>query len=92
MICSIVSRILIFHGACVCQSVLVKQEIFRRNLSCVVYIFIIYVLIQNSNSEMCHPRCVFKLYGELNSVKNATLNIWLNGGVISNGKTTCFGL
>jgi len=22
-----------------------------------------------SNSEMCHPRCAFKLYGEVNSVK-----------------------
>jgi len=33
------------------------------------------------NSEVCHPRCVFKLYGEVNSVKNTTINIWLNDGV-----------
>jgi len=26
-------------------------------------------------SEVCHPRCVFKLYGEVKSVKNTTLNI-----------------
>jgi len=30
---------------------------------------------------MCHPRRVFKLYGEVNSVKNKTINIWLNDGV-----------
>jgi len=34
-----------------------------------------------SSSEMCHPCCVFKLYGEVNSVKNTTINIWLNDGV-----------
>jgi len=33
------------------------------------------------SSEVCHPRCVFKLYGEVNSVKNTTINIWLNDGV-----------
>jgi len=32
-------------------------------------------------SEVCHPRCVFKLYGEVNSVHNTTINIWLNDGV-----------
>ena len=32
-------------------------------------------------SEVCHPRCVFKLYGEVNSVKNTTMNIWLNDSV-----------
>ena len=26
------------------------------------------------NSEVCHPRCVFKLHGEVNSVKNTTIN------------------
>jgi len=31
--------------------------------------------------EVCHPRCVFKLYGKVNSVKNTTMNIWLNDGV-----------
>jgi len=34
-----------------------------------------------THSEVCHPRCVFKLYGEVNSVKNTTINIWLNDGV-----------
>ena len=24
---------------------------------------------RNLDSELCHPRCVFKLYGEVNSVK-----------------------
>jgi len=38
-------------------------------------------MYQDRNSGMCHPRCVFKLYGEVNSVKNATINIWLNDGV-----------
>jgi len=33
------------------------------------------------NSEVCHPRCVFKLYAEVSSVKNTTVNIWLNDGV-----------
>ena len=32
-------------------------------------------------SDVCHPRCVFKLYGVVNSVKNTTVNIWLNYGV-----------
>jgi len=32
-----------------------------------------------ASSEVCHPRCLFKLYGEVNSVKN-TINIWLNDG------------
>ena len=31
---------------------------------------------------MCRPRCVFKLYGEVSSVKNTTINIWLNDGVL----------
>jgi len=35
-------------------------------------------------SEVCHPLCVFKLYGEVNSVKNTTINIWLNDGVYLN--------
>jgi len=35
----------------------------------------------NMNFEVCLPCCVFKLYGEVNSVKNTTINIWLNGGV-----------
>jgi len=26
------------------------------------------------NYMVCHPRCVFKLYGEMNSVKNTTIN------------------
>ena len=33
------------------------------------------------NSEVYHPRCMFKLYAEVNSVKNTTINIWLNDGV-----------
>jgi len=32
-------------------------------------------------SEVRHRRCVFKLQGEVNSVKNTTMNIWLNDGV-----------
>ena len=27
------------------------------------------------------PFCVFKLYGEVNAVKNTTINVWLNDGV-----------
>ena len=33
------------------------------------------------NSEVCHPRCAFKLYGEVNSVKKHNYKIWLNDGV-----------
>jgi len=32
-------------------------------------------------SEVCHPRCVFKLYGEVNSVEKHNYKIWLNDGV-----------
>jgi len=32
-------------------------------------------------SEVCHPHCVFKLYGEVNSVKKHNYKIWLNDGV-----------
>ena len=37
---------------------------------------------------------MFKLYGEVNSIKNTTINIWLNDGVylLAMEKTTCFGL
>jgi len=31
--------------------------------------------------EVCYPRCVFKLYGEVSLVKNTTIHIWLNDGV-----------
>jgi len=41
-------------------------------------------------SEVCHPRCVFKLYGEVNSVKNTTMNIWLNDGVYKQWKYYMF--
>jgi len=34
------------------------------------------------NYVVCYPRCVFKLYGEVDSVKNTTVNVWLNDGVI----------
>ena len=33
------------------------------------------------NSEVCYPRCAFKLYGEVNSVKKHNYKIWLNDGV-----------
>ena len=32
-------------------------------------------------TEVYYPRCVFKLYGEVNSVKYTTINIWLYDGV-----------
>jgi len=35
-------------------------------------------------SEVCQPRCVFKLYGEVNSVNSTTINVWLNDGVYLN--------
>jgi len=40
--------------------------------------------------EVCHPRCVFKLYGEVNSVKHTTINIWLNDGVYWQWKNYMF--
>jgi len=40
----------------------------------------------SDNSEVCHPRCAFKLYGEVNSVKKHNYKIWLNGGVYSKEK------
>ena len=33
------------------------------------------------NSEVCHPRCACKLYGEVNSIKKHNYKIWLNDGV-----------
>ena len=81
-----------FSWSMLCQSRLVQYEIFHRNLFCAAYIFLIYALIQNSYSEVCHPRCVFKLYGQVNSVKNTAINIWLNDGAYQQKKTTCFGL
>ena len=32
------------------------------------------------------------VYGEVNSVKNTTINVWLNDGVYWQWKTTSFGL
>jgi len=43
-------------------------------------------LIEPWDSEVCHPRCAFKLYGEVNSVKKHNYKIWLNDGVISKEK------
>jgi hypothetical protein len=42
------------------------------------------------SSEVCHPRCVFKLYGEVNSVKNTTINVWLNDSVYWQCKNLMF--
>ena len=33
------------------------------------------------NSEVCHPRCEFKLYGKANSVKKHNYKLWLNDGI-----------
>jgi len=33
------------------------------------------------NSEVCHHRCAFKLYGTVNSVKKHNYILWLNDGV-----------
>jgi len=29
-------------------------------------------------SEVCHPRCAFKLYGEVNSFKKHNYKLWLH--------------
>jgi len=34
-------------------------------------------------SEVCHPHCAFKLYGEVNSVKKHNYKIWLNDDEVS---------
>jgi hypothetical protein len=45
------------------------------------------------NSDVCHPRCVFKLYGEVNSVKNTTYKYMAKWWcLLAMVKTTCFGL
>jgi len=42
-------------------------------------------------SEVCHhPHCVFKLQGEVNSVKNTAINMWLNDGVYWQWKNYMF--
>ena len=41
-------------------------------------------------SEVCHSPCVFKLYGDVNSVKITTINIWLNDGVYWQWKNYMF--
>jgi len=33
---------------------------------------------RKNDSEVCHPRCARKLYGEVNSVKKHNYKIWLN--------------
>ena len=33
------------------------------------------------NSEVCHPRCEFKLYSEMNSVKKHNYKLWLNEAI-----------
>jgi len=44
----------------------------------------------NFRKKLLNIKCLFwfsvQLYGEVNSVKNTTVNIWLNDGVISNIK------
>jgi len=40
------------------------------------------ILITACNSGVCHPRCAFKLHGEVNSVKKKhNYKILLNDGV-----------
>jgi len=39
-----------------------------------------------NSSEVCHPRCTFKLYDEVNSVKEHSYKLWLNDGYISKEK------
>ena len=41
-------------------------------------------------AEMCHPCCAFKLYGEVNSIKNTTTNVWLNDGAYYQWKNYMF--
>jgi len=52
---------------CVCLCVCVGGDVVR--VVCLKHAV--------STSDVCHPRCVFKLYGEVNSVKNTTINTWL---------------
>jgi len=37
-----------------------------------VYAVLMYVVY----SEVCHPRCAFKLYGKVNSVKKYNYKLW----------------
>jgi len=39
------------------------------------------VMNVDQDSAFVHPYTTDTLYGEVNSVKNTTLNIWLNDGV-----------
>jgi len=41
----------------------------------VLAVFVEVLLFYIHNSEVCHHPCVFKLYGDINSVKNTTINI-----------------
>ena len=33
------------------------------------------------SSELCHPRCAFKLHGKVKFVKKHNYKLWLNDGV-----------
>jgi len=72
------------------QSALRPSPDLCKNVSLLCYLVTTVIHTQSVRCQMCvcvhnsevrHPRCVFKPYGEVNSVKNTTINIWLNGGV-----------
>jgi len=54
--------------------------VYFTHVALVVALMLILLLCYDSHvtlicdSEVCHPHCVFKLYGEMNSVKNTTIN------------------
>ena len=41
----------------------------------------VFCVSRDTSFEVCHPRCVFKLHGEVNSVKKHSYKVWLNDGV-----------
>ena len=62
-----------------------KIKLFYCNIGSVTFKYL-------RGIEVCHPRCAFKLYGELNSVKNTAIKYGLMTVFISKEKTACFGL
>ena len=54
------------------------------------HVLYVLVILRCSYSEVFHPRCVFKLYGDVDSVQNTTTNIWQNDGVHQQYKNCMF--
>ena len=70
----VIKMVILLHFSAIVIEVLCKRWIYIETFSN-------YIVATHHYSEVCHPRCVFNLYGAVSSVKSTTIHVWLNDGV-----------